>query len=112
MSAMEAALGGLNRLNKAGEALGWLNPNAISILFYSLHPLWSLPSTIALPSNGVAIAAPALALLLPTHAQRSVELDRFGIPRIHLISSSCCAMHSFYPPPPPMVFAVHYCIAK
>ena len=35
MSAMEAALGGLNRLNKAGEALGWLNPNAISILFYS-----------------------------------------------------------------------------
>jgi hypothetical protein len=36
MSAMEAALGGLNRLNKAGEALGWLNPNAISILFYSI----------------------------------------------------------------------------
>ena len=37
MSAMgAAALGGLNRLNKAGEALGWLNPSAISILFYSI----------------------------------------------------------------------------
>jgi len=31
MSAMEAALGGPICLNKAGAALGWLNPNAISI---------------------------------------------------------------------------------
>ena len=36
MSAMEAALGGPICLNKAREALGWLNPNAISILFYSI----------------------------------------------------------------------------
>ena len=36
MSAMgAAALGGSICLNNAGEALGWLNPNAISILFYS-----------------------------------------------------------------------------
>ena len=76
-----------------------------------LHPPWSLPSTIALPSRGVAIGAPAMTLLLTPHAQRSVELDRFGILRIPLISSSCCYMHSFYPPPPPIVFAVHYCIA-
>ena len=37
MSAMgAAALGGSICLNNAGEALGWLNPNAISILFYSI----------------------------------------------------------------------------
>ena len=39
MSAMEAALGGSICLNNAGEALGWLNPNAISILFYSFIPI-------------------------------------------------------------------------
>ena len=39
MSAMgAAALGGSICLNNAGEALGWLNPNAISILFYSPIP--------------------------------------------------------------------------
>ena len=30
--------GVLDRLNKAGGALGWLNPNATSILFYSFQP--------------------------------------------------------------------------
>ena len=38
----EAALGGSICLNKAGEALGWLNPNAISILFYSILCLAAL----------------------------------------------------------------------
>ena len=38
MSAMEAALGGSIRLNNAGEALGWLNPNDVNF-GYSLKRL-------------------------------------------------------------------------
>ena len=51
MSAMgAAALGGPICLNKAGEALGWLNPNAISILFYSFNSLSAPPVMKRSPS--------------------------------------------------------------
>ena len=43
----EAALGGSICLNNAGEALGWLNPNAISILFYSCCTEWRHVDAIA-----------------------------------------------------------------
>ena len=77
MSAMRvAALGGSIRLNKAGEALGWLNPNAISILFYSI--CCQDPSSFAPQDDFLDFLTQGL---VPQPKRRCAEFQFFGCAR-------------------------------